>query len=52
MFRNENTGETDGLPNRAVDLLADQFLLRTELRAGGAWVELVHDRFIKPIRRV
>ena len=50
VFRNENTGETDGLPNRAVTLLGDQFLLRTELRAGGAWVELVHDRFIEPIR--
>jgi hypothetical protein len=49
VFRNETTGETDGLPNRAVDLLAAQFLLRTELRAGGAWVELVHDRFIDPI---
>jgi hypothetical protein len=50
VFRNENAGETDGLPNRAVTLLGDQFLLRTELRAGGAWVELVHDRFIEPIR--
>jgi hypothetical protein len=50
VFRNEDTGETDGLPNRAVTLLGDQFLLRTELRAGGAWVELVHDRFIEPIR--
>lgn len=50
VFRNETSGETEGLPNRAVDLLAAQFLLRTELRAGGAWVELVHDRFIEPIR--
>ena len=49
MFRNETTGKTEGLANRAVDLLAAQFLLRTELRAGGAWVELVHDRFIDPI---
>jgi hypothetical protein len=49
VFRNETFGETDRLPNRAVDLLAAQFLLRTELRAGGAWVELVHDRFIDPI---
>ncbi len=50
VFRNETSGETEGLPNRAVDLLAAQFLLRTELRAGGAWIELVHDRFIEPIR--
>ena len=51
VFRNETTGDTVGLPNRAVDLLTAQFLLRTELRAGGAWVELVHDRFIEPIQR-
>ena len=24
--------------------------MRTELRSGGAWVELVHDRFVEPIR--
>jgi hypothetical protein len=38
-----------GLPTRAADLLADQFLLRTENRTGGIWYELVHDRFIDPI---
>jgi formylglycine-generating enzyme required for sulfatase activity/flagellar basal body-associated protein FliL len=41
--------ETAGLPNAAVKLLADQFLLRAELRAGGMWYELVHDRFVEPI---
>ncbi|KAA3662690.1 MAG: ATP-binding protein, partial [Chloroflexi bacterium] len=40
---------TAGLDNRVVQSLADQFLLRTETRAGGHWVELVHDRFIGPI---
>ncbi len=50
VFRNETTGKTAGLPNRAIDLLTAQFLLRTELRAGGAWVELVHDRLVDPIR--
>ncbi|MSP13656.1 MAG: hypothetical protein EXR62_11960 [Chloroflexi bacterium] len=49
LFRNETSGETAGLPNRAVDLLAAQFLLRTEMRAGGAWVELVHDRLVRPV---
>jgi hypothetical protein len=34
-----------------VDLLARQFLLRTELRGGETWVELVHDRFLEPILR-
>ncbi len=51
VFRNEQRRETAGLPNAAVDALARQFLLRTELRAGGSWVELVHDRFVEPIVR-
>lgn len=41
--------ETAGLPNQAVKLLADQYLVRAELRAGGTWYELVHDRFVEPI---
>ncbi len=41
--------ETAGLSNEAVTALADQFLLRAEMRAGGAWYELVHDRFVEPI---
>jgi hypothetical protein len=40
---------TGGLPNHTVDLLADRFLLRAEVRTGGTWYELVHDRFIDPI---
>jgi len=40
---------TAGLPNPVIKLLADQFLLRSEQRAGGYWVELVHDRFVEPI---
>lgn len=40
-----------GLPNEVADLLVQKFLLRTELRAGGAWIELVHDRFVEPITR-
>jgi Tol biopolymer transport system component len=51
VFRNEQRGETAGLPNAAVEVLSRQFLLRTELRAGGSWVELVHDRFVEPILR-
>jgi WD40 repeat protein len=41
--------KTGGLANRTVQLLASQFLLRAEIRAGGTWYELVHDRFIEPI---
>ncbi len=40
---------TAGLPNPAVQGLVDQFLLRAEIRAGGTWYELIHDRFIEPI---
>lgn len=41
--------DTGGIPNRVVEILQARFLLRTELRAGGAWVELIHDRFVAPI---
>jgi hypothetical protein len=41
--------KTGSLPTRAVDLLANQYLLRADARAGGTWVELTHDRFIQPI---
>ncbi|MBP8000928.1 MAG: WD40 repeat domain-containing protein [Chloroflexi bacterium] len=40
---------TAGLPNEALRLLVNQFLLRSEFRAGGTWYELVHDRFVEPI---
>ncbi len=48
-YRNEETGLTTGLSNGVVDALAARFLLRTELRAGGAWTELIHDRFVQPV---
>lgn len=41
--------KTAGLPTPAADMLVDQFLLRSETRAGGIWYELVHDRFVAPI---
>ena len=40
---------TEGMDNEIVRLLADQFLLRAEPRAGGFWFEIVHDRFVEPI---
>lgn len=43
------TAETAGLDNEIVTQLADQFILRAEMRAGGLWYELVHDRFVSPI---
>ena len=41
------TGELD---NAVVQALEKRHLLRAENRAGGRWVELVHDRFVQPIR--
>lgn len=51
LLRNEQAVQTGSLANAAVDHLVRCYLLRTELRAGGAWVELVHDRFVEPIRQ-
>jgi WD40 repeat protein len=48
VFRGPRT--TAGLANESVDLLASKhYMLRAEIRAGGTWYELVHDRFIEPI---
>jgi hypothetical protein len=49
ILRNEAAGRTGTLPNAAVDALARRFFLRTELRGGGAWVELTHDRLVEPV---
>ncbi len=42
--------DTAGIPNEQVRLLQDRFLLRAELRAGGTWLELTHDRLVDPVR--
>lgn len=41
--------ETGGLPNTAVDVLDAKHIIRCDSRAGSAWYELTHDRFIEPI---
>ncbi len=45
----QGESETAGMTNQVVKRLTNQFLLRAELRAGGIWYELIHDRFIEPI---
>jgi hypothetical protein len=45
------TNDTHGLPNNTVDLLVKNWVIRAEIRGGGAWYELVHDRLIEPIER-
>ncbi len=42
---------TAGMPNSVVRRLQDRFLLRAEVRAGGTWIELIHDRFVGPIQQ-
>lgn len=41
---------TQGLPNDVLDALVDARLLRCEPRNGINWVELSHDRLVRPIK--
>ena len=43
--------ETAGLPNAVIHALQRRFLVRNEARGGDTWIELVHDRFVEPIRK-
>ena len=43
-------GSTKGIPNKAIEILAQLYLVRREWRAGAYWYELTHDRLIKPIK--
>jgi hypothetical protein len=45
-----SSGSTAGIPNGAIDELEAHHLIRSELRAGARWYELIHDRLIEPIR--
>ena len=46
----QGESETGGLPNGVVQALQRRFLVRGEARGGDTWIELVHDRFVEPIR--
>lgn len=41
---------TGSLPNAVVVRLQKRFLVHAETRSGNTWIELVHDRFVEPIR--
>jgi WD40 repeat protein len=41
--------ESSGLPNEAVDILNDTYLIRAVPRGDNTWYELAHDRLIAPI---
>lgn len=47
----QGAADTSGLPNGLVAALQRRFLVRGEARSGGTWIELVHDRFVEPIRQ-
>ena len=42
--------ETGGIPAPAIKELEDRHVIRAEIRAGGRWYELTHDRLIEPVR--
>ncbi len=50
VYKDEKKGETGGISNMAVEILENLHLIRQEWRSGSPWYELVHDRFIQPIR--
>ena len=41
--------ETEGLPNEAVDILNDAYVIRASVRGSDVWYELAHDRLVEPI---
>lgn len=49
VFRGQQ--ETAGVPNAAVDVLDDVYLLRRVRRGDDVWYELAHDRLVDPIRQ-
>lgn len=42
-------GKTGSLFNSAVSQLENRYIVRSEIRAGSRWYELVHDRLVQPI---
>jgi WD40 repeat protein len=49
-FALRESDTTGTLPNAAVDVLESRHIIRAEVRAGGRWYELTHDRLVEPIR--
>jgi hypothetical protein len=47
VYRGED--ETEGLPNAAVDILNDAYIIRANIRGSDTWYELTHDRLVEPI---
>ncbi len=47
VYRGEE--ETEGLPNAAVDILNDAYIIRADIRGGDVWYTLAHDRLVEPV---
>jgi WD40 repeat protein len=47
VYRDET--ETDDLPNEAVDILNEAYIIRATTRGRDIWYELAHDRLVEPI---
>jgi tetratricopeptide (TPR) repeat protein len=45
----QGAADTGGLPNAAVDILREKYILRADIRPSGTWYELAHDRLVEPI---
>jgi WD40 repeat protein len=43
--------DSEGLDNRAIKMLENAHLVRSEKRLGSTWFELAHDRLIEPVRK-
>jgi hypothetical protein len=43
--------QSDGLENRAIDMLVEAHLVRAEERLNATWFELAHDRLIEPVQK-
>jgi type II secretory pathway pseudopilin PulG len=41
--------ETEGLPNEAIDILNNAYIIRASVRGGDIWYELAHDRLVEPV---
>ena len=49
VYRDEQSGQTEGLPNAVAATLNDAYIIRAEMRSGDTWYELAHDRLVEPI---
>jgi hypothetical protein len=42
--------KTDGIPNKVLDILENNYVIRRMENSGALWYQLTHDRLIKPIK--